>query len=110
MLIKLNKRLQGTQAEDHPKKGHKDYIIGLYAIVVGNRRLPWMQVTSVPKEVISDVKENRDYTQRAYLAKIKNWFETDMRPTLEILKLKDSQDEERKREDLAEQVEETKKH
>lgn len=59
--------------------------MGLYA-VVANNKLPWMQVVSAPKELIADIKDKRDLKARRYVAKIKDWFDTDLRPTVEILK------------------------
>ncbi len=60
--------------------------MGLYAIVVNNSKLPWMQVSMAPKELITDVKDGKDFTARCYLAQIKDWFANDMRPTVDVIK------------------------
>jgi hypothetical protein len=60
--------------------------MGLYAIVPNNSKLPWMQVSIAPKELINDVKEGRDFAARCYLAQIKDWFANDMRPTVDVIK------------------------
>ena len=76
LLHKLNKRQQSLQNDDCPAKKArtiKHYIMGLYAIVQGNSRLPWMQVAIAPKELIADIKDGRDWAARCYVAKIKDW-------------------------------------
>ena len=39
-----------------------------------------------PKELISDVKDGKDFEARCYLAQIKDWFTNDMRPTVDLIK------------------------
>jgi hypothetical protein len=94
LLHKMNKRL--LSAEDHLKKNsqQKHHIIGVYAVVVGNARLPWMQISLVPKELINDIKESKDFASRVYSAKIIDWYGQDTRPTVEILKPADADAEE----------------
>ena len=68
LLHKMNKRMLSTQSEENPKKAsqQKRHIIGVYAVIVGNARLPWMQISQVPKELINDIKENKDFSSRVY--------------------------------------------
>ena len=54
--------------------------------MVKNTKLPWMQVSMAPKELISDVKDGKDFEVRFYLAQIKDWFTNDMRPTVDLIK------------------------
>lgn len=62
-------------------------------MVVGNTRLPWMQVALAPKELIADVRDGKEYASRCFVAKIKDWYEADSRPTLEIIKSVDAKEE-----------------
>lgn len=44
--------------------------IGIYAVAVGNKKLPWMQITKVPDEYMRDLKQRRNIENRYYLATI----------------------------------------
>jgi hypothetical protein len=69
-----------------------------------------MQVQIAPKELIADLKDGRDYTVRTYVAKIKDWYEKDMRPTIEIVKPAEDETQHEESKEAATTVEEEKKH
>jgi hypothetical protein len=38
-----------------------------------------------PKELISDVKDGKDFEARCYMTHIKDWLTNDMRPTVDLI-------------------------
>jgi len=58
--------------------------LGVYAVPV-SKKLPWMQINTIPEEFTEDVKEKKNSQNRYYLCKIVEWNQNDLRPTCRII-------------------------
>ncbi len=59
--------------------------IGIYAVAVGNKKLPWMQITKVPDEYMRDLKQRRNIENRYYLSTIQSMCSESFRPSCQII-------------------------
>ena len=74
------------------KKGGKHDIInnkvvansGIYAVPI-SKKLPWMSMSNVPPELISDLQEGKKPQNRYYIAKFESWNVGFIRPVCKIV-------------------------
>ena len=57
---------------------------GIYAVPV-SKKLPWMAIMNVPKELVDDLRSKKKPNHRYYLVKMKQWKATSIRPACNVL-------------------------
>jgi exoribonuclease R len=57
---------------------------GIFAVPV-SKKLPWMAIANVPKELIEDLKAKKKPNHRYYIVKMKSWNSHSIRPACNVL-------------------------
>ena len=57
---------------------------GIYAVPV-SKKLPWMAMMQLPQELIQDLRDKKNSSQRYYIVKIKQWSAHAPRPACEVI-------------------------
>lgn len=57
---------------------------GIYAVPV-SKKLPWMAISNIPKELVEDIKLKRKLNHRYYIVKMTAWRPFAIRPVCNVL-------------------------